>query len=430
MADNSSGRKKTVIISLLTFLLIGGSVFLFFIIQGSNDLTKPKNSNMRYDSVIRGSLAPFFRYLGLEEENPPRSVHEARLNKYLEKQSVADADMAAWLSESSGSGAPASGDSGSRSSAPSREPAVIPRMTGGGGGLSSGDGGGSSSSGGGERFAGGPDKGNTKISGAAPGGGLDSGADRRGSLGSLRSARAMLSGGLRSGSAMTAKSSWDKSFGAGGGGRGGSGGVGNMAYEKKALTGLDVIKTGDISDLKASNPVSAPGTPAASMPKLVDDKKGSEEDKGKTLADIGRDMLGNLGNGALGSPGSKGAGGVVQDPPADIKNLAEKDVSEGGYFCKNLCTADEKGNEFVAQDKEVVYKKEGEIWTATYSGEYRTGTKEHNDPYATYEQTFVVTKDSEGKISLEAVDRGTCVLVGKGGGACPKVTPAPGWQGP
>lgn len=410
MADNSKSRRKTFIVSILAFLLLGGGVFLFFIIQGSNDLTKSKNQNFEYGSVVRGSLAPFFKYIGLEEEKPARSVHEGRLARFLEKETE-NIDMASWLNSNQGdASAPAARARDSRSASARGPAAVIPRMAGGGGGGIAG-GGGSKSSGGLSRFEGGSDKGNTRISAAAssdnPGAGRGGGT-----LGSLRGAQSLLSAGLRSGSAMTARSSGDRSY-AGTTGRG-AGRGGDLAYGGSGLSKLDTIKGGDISDLKTTDP-KAGAAPASSPPKLAEDPEKAKEDLLKDLGDKLVSGAVSKGAGALGGDGgapTPASDSPVVEPPPGIKKTTE----ESEYHCKTPCTADEGGMKFMAKDNEVTYQQVGPDWIATFKGEYLAGDQPNSPHYAKYEQSFVV-----GENGLTPVNRGSCIM--PDGSNCPVITP-------
>ena len=66
MADNSSNRRKTLIISVLAFLLAGGGIFLFFVIQGSNDLTgSGKKNTFSYGFAVREAVLPLFKRMGI-----------------------------------------------------------------------------------------------------------------------------------------------------------------------------------------------------------------------------------------------------------------------------------------------------------------------------------------------------------------------------
>ena len=398
---------------MLAFLLLGGGVFLFFIIQGSNDLTKSKNQNFQYGSVVRGSLAPFFKYLGVEDEKPARSVHEGRLARFMEKETE-NIDMASWLNSNPGGGsAPPERARDSRSASARGPAAVIPRMGGGGGGGIAG-GGGSKSSGGLSRFEGGSDKGNTKISAADPS--AKPGAGRgSGTLGSLRGAQSLLSAGLRSGSAMTAKSSWDRSFGAGGGTSHSAGRGGELAYGKSGLSNLDAIKSGDISNLKTTDP-KAGNAPASSPPALAEDPEKAKEDLMKDLGEKLVSGAASKGAGALGGgdgPATPTPDSPVVEPPPDIKNTTEG--SE--YYCMTPCVADEGGLKFMARDTEVTYRQVGPDWIATFKGEYLAGDQPNSPHYANYEQSFVVS----GENGLTPINRGSCIM--PDGSNCPVITP-------
>jgi len=281
----------------------------------------------------------------------------------------------------------------------------------GGGGMPSG--GGSQSSGGGSRFEGGPSRGNTRISGAAQSGGAGAGFGK-GTLSALRGTQAMLNTGLRSGSAMTAKSSWDKSFGVGTTGRGGGGGGGGgaLSYGNKGLTGLDTIKSGEISNLKTTDPAAA-SAPSASPPKLEESKKDAASDVAKGLAS----GLTNKGAAALGGGGPQTSApqtkGTPAEPPPDIKQKTE----ESGYYCKTACCADAAGYKFMAKDDSITYQKQGDVWTATFKGEYTLGDKPDGPHYASYEQTFVIAAETG---ELTPISSGSCVL--PSGSNCPDLT--------
>ena len=240
MADNSNNRKKTLFVSVLLFLAAGGGVFLFMVIQGSNDLTKGKNNNFTYGAAAREGVSSFFKYIGgsFDDEKAMakhvEAVEEAR-ELQVETGLASSPDISDWLKPRQ-----------SAASAPVK-PTAVPKM--GGGGLSGGvggGGGGSRSSGGVSRFGEGGNSGNTKISAATgAGGGL---VNSKGAIGSLANARAVIGEGLRSGSAMTAKTKWDSSFGVGHTGKGSE-----LAYGKGGLVNLDGIKKGEIDNLKVKD---------------------------------------------------------------------------------------------------------------------------------------------------------------------------------
>ena len=247
MADNSSNKKKTLVVSMLAFLLLGGGVFLFFIIQGSNDLTGAGKSSFHYGGAARESVASFFKSIGVipDEGAVTQKYQDARMKVrgFLEDGSKAETDVSDWMA-STNSGAP----SGSGSSPRSAGVSSVPKMSGAAGsGVGGAGGGGSKSAGGVSRFGEDGAAGNTKVSGAKTQS-TAGGAGGKGTLGTLKNARAMLGEGLKSDSAMTARSKWGQSFGLGGGGGSKSG---ELAYGKSGLVNLDKIKSGEIASLKA-----------------------------------------------------------------------------------------------------------------------------------------------------------------------------------
>lgn len=246
MADNSNGRKKALAVSVLAFLFIGGGVFLFFIVQGSNDLAKSGKSNFHYGGAARESVVSFFRSVGLvpDEDEALTKQKTARMaaRGFLEDGGQAVADVSDWMA-SNNSGAPsASAYRGSGS------PTSVPKMAGTSGSPVGGSGGGGTkSAGGSSRFGEGNTAGNVNVSAKAqPGAG---GPADKGTMATLKNARAMLGEGLKSDSAMTARSKWGQSFGVGPAGGKSSG---DLAYGKSSLVNLDKIKSGQIASLKAA----------------------------------------------------------------------------------------------------------------------------------------------------------------------------------
>jgi len=244
MADNSNNRKKALIISVLAFLFAGGGIFLFFVVQGANDITGAgKRSAFSYGNVARGAVNSFFRTVGFMEDDPiveygpgkrplPQSVLEAKILKAELSASAADADLRTW------GGIKGSGGSSSKSTVPKMAGKAAPPVGGAGGA--------SKSAGGVTRFGAGSGQGMTKASGAVK---SAEGTTEKGTLASLQNAKAMLGEGLRSGSASTARDKWGQSFGVSS--SGGKGSV--LAYNKTGLVNLDKIKSGEIASLKMSN---------------------------------------------------------------------------------------------------------------------------------------------------------------------------------
>ena len=136
MADNSNNRKKALIISVLAFLFAGGGIFLFFVVQGANDITGAgKRSAFSYGNVARGAVNSFFRTVGFMEDDPiveygpgkrplPQSVLEAKILKAELSASAADADLRTW------GGIKGSGGSSSKSTVPKMAGKAAPPVGG------------------------------------------------------------------------------------------------------------------------------------------------------------------------------------------------------------------------------------------------------------------------------------------------------------
>ena len=416
MADNSKSKKKGVFLLLGAFLLAGGGVFLFFIIQGADDLKGDKNKNFSYGNVIREGVSPFFKFLGMtdNDEGSALAFKERMKGRGVEIADASSVDVSDWMTPAAGGGAAAVAAKGGGRSASASAPTSVPRMNGGGRGGLPGGGGASKSSGGTSGFSGSSGGSGTRVTAGQTGqGGAES---AKGTLGALRNSQSMLSAGLRSGSAMTAKSKWDRSFGLGTtSGRGGS--SGSMAYDKGGLVGLDKIKSGEITDLKTSGGVSGANAPAASMPKLEDDGKKST---GDPLADsvkaVAQKSMGDALNGAV-----KGLTGTASDgnrsvagntPPVDVKSLTEK-PSPNGPYCPNGCTGTgETGKKYTYKDTAVTYENYSGVWTAKYEGEqvYPDGTK------VSYSDIMVVTPGGEPELTcIRSVENGKTVFSGSEG---------------
>ncbi|MHB0994964.1 MAG: hypothetical protein ACYC2I_01200 [Elusimicrobiales bacterium] len=235
MTGSSNDRKKALVVFMLLFLVSGGGVFLFFVVQGSNDLIG-KGKEFSYGGAAREGVSSFFKYVGLSssEEGIVSESGKIRAESkgiVLGEPLVPPADVSDWMAPSA-----------SKSKAPST-PTSVPRMASGrlsgAGGIG---GGGSKSSGGLSRYGEGSGLGNTRI---GKGGAGDAGVDK-GTLSSLHNAKSALGVGLRSGSASTAKSQWGTAFGEGGG-KGGQ-----LSYASGGLVKLDTIKKGEVGSLKTS----------------------------------------------------------------------------------------------------------------------------------------------------------------------------------
>ncbi len=368
MADNSGNRKKTLIVSVLAFLFIGGGVFLFFIIQGSDDITGAgRKNNFAYGFSVRDAVLPLFKRLGISTyEDEIVVATKKRLEARgidLSPETSAPADVSDWMANSAG-GAPSASGASPRAGA-----TAVPRMTGAGS-LGGGSGGGTKSEGGVSRFGDGAASGNTKISA-----GMQSraaGPAGKGTLGALKNARAILGEGLRSDSAMTASSKWGQSFGVGGSASGKSG---DLAYAKTGLVSLDKIKSGEISSLKMDSKGSLKTTDVSSPVKdaegtakaLAGDKKAKEDMDAKMKADMAQQAIQAAADAAT-KPGEKPAGNDARDPPKppeEVANIANNKEPPDGKFCPGGCQM-AGGGSYKDNDPDV--KKDGSTWTVTYSG--------------------------------------------------------------
>ncbi len=305
--NRSNGRKKALLVSVLAFLLTGGAVFLFFVIQGSRELTGANRKGaFTYGEAAREGASSFFKLIGFDDVE---SITSAGEKERLREKEYSEAGLLDTLA----SAQPAAAEEAVPWGAPSASgrpaaPSNIPKMGGSTAGLGAMGGAGTRSSGGASRFGGDSGAGNTRVSAAAK----DSGPEvaGKGTLASLVKTRALLGDGLRSGSANTAKGKWDASFGVGRSGSGGS----DLAYGKAGLVGLDKIKKGEVDNLKTTD-IKSLKTPEVGAP--VKDKEAEAKDKAakdakKAVEDAVTKGMASSVAGAMGqglSAGAKPAGG-------------------------------------------------------------------------------------------------------------------------
>ncbi|PIU19666.1 MAG: hypothetical protein COT18_06305, partial [Elusimicrobia bacterium CG08_land_8_20_14_0_20_59_10] len=266
-------RKKGVYLLMALFLAGGGGIFLYFILQGAEDM-KGGPGNFSYGTVVREGVSSFFRSVGAlagddDETKRKLALHKAKMEALEASQS--SVDISDWMGKAAPAGKQSSAPAG-RPSASSRPPTSVPKMSGrggggvGGGGGTKSSGGASGSSKGASKFTAGSSGGNLKISdGKSAQGGP--GKKDGGTLGSLRNAQATLKGALQTSSAMTAKTQWGRSFAGGSSKSGGGSGGALGAYGKSGLVSLDNIRSGEISDLKTTEG----SAPAASAAKAIPD---------------------------------------------------------------------------------------------------------------------------------------------------------------
>jgi len=374
MADNSNNRKKAFLVSVLAFLLIGGGVFLFFIIQGSNDLTASKNKKFEFGSAAREEVSSFFKSLGFTaDETEAAAKYKDKVETSKDIKLEASTGMSDWMNK------PAASAASSGPGSP-RGHTSVPTMGGGSlSGAGGGGGGGSSSSGGASRFGEGSGAGNTSIKAASGGSG---GPVGKGAMASLTGAKALLGEGLRSGSAMTAKGKWDSSFGVGSGSKGGN----EMSYAGKGLVALDGIKKGEIGNLKMADAKSLKVPDAG---KFQEDKGAESKDptlqaaKDKASDDAKKAAAQSLAQAA--AQGLSGASGTANDPKASgtTRSGGDTPAASGGEKPPDTIMAavkgaalfqktDMGGGESYQDTKADITKDAHGDWNVNYTGTYTT----------------------------------------------------------
>ncbi|MDA8132036.1 MAG: hypothetical protein M0011_11085 [Elusimicrobia bacterium] len=341
MTYNSNSRKKTLLISMLAFLLVGGSIFLFFVVQGADELTgKNKNKSFSYGDAAREGVSSFFKSVGIlpEEEKKLSDSAVSRLDtRGLPLSDLglggAKTDISDWMAKD-GSRTSASA-SASRPSAPANIAKMAQKPLSGVGGSG---GAGSKSSAGLSRFGEGSGSGEASVSASAGAG--KAGTTDKGTMASLKNARALLSQGLQSGSAMTAKDKWNQSFGAGGAKTANGG---QLAYNKSGMVSLDKIKSGEIESLKMdkANTFGAPDVPkmekAAGANEIDQDTKKKEDMKAEMNKQIMEGAIKSMGDAMEKSmkdrPGDPAADRADSSRPPDAVMNASENVT-----CEKGCT--------------------------------------------------------------------------------------------
>ena len=381
MQDNSANRRKTLIVSVLLFLVAGGGVFLFFVIQGSNDLTRTgKRNSFSYGEAAREGVSSFFKSVGFvpdEEAKLSQSAIDRNKDRGLPLDNLGivdpNPDMKDWMAKADQPRA-----SGSASYGGSGAPTAVPRMAGGSmGGVVVG-GGGSKSAGSVTRFGEGSGEGATSVSNRTQA--AAAGQKDKGTLGALKNARALLGEGLRSGSAMTASSKWNQSFGVGNGG----GKSGELAYNKTGLVSLDKIKSGEIADLKLDK---KGGLKAAEVSSPVKDEEGTKkalqgdaavqaaaeekkkDNEKKEMASALTNAAGDAANNALNSKpgGPSGGGGDSRALTPEGGAAAPKAVMDSinNVTCGAGCSTD-KGDKYTDTQRDINCNSGG--CTCVFSG--------------------------------------------------------------
>ena len=407
-ANTNSGRRKALIASVLVFLFLGGGIFVFFVFQGLGDLKGDAKTDFNYGFNVRNAVLPVFEYFGLAENEADRA--EATKKRIKERgldASLLDepqADISDWMAKGGG-GEKGGRHSGAFSAHSARTD--IPKMGGGLSGPGGAGGGASKSSADISRFGGGADSGNVRIS-RIGGSGTESAKDK-GTLKALGNVRAALGEGLRSGSAMTARSKWDQGFVSGVTGKQG----GDLAYGKPGLVKLDHIKSGDIADLKTTDPgslkIAEPGKPERDTENEAKAAAASgEKDAAKSMADA----AGKAVSGAAAGGGGSGPKTADQDPnstpPPEVLALGAKPKSEGGNYCPGGCSC---GQGCTFKDSAPVYLKTSDGWNVGYIGQ-QTGADGKTisyvdvcklNPGGTTPSTLVATREGDSPDALVTV---------------------------
>lgn len=378
MASNLDNRKKAMIISVLAFLVAGGGVFLFFIVQGSNDLTgKGKNARFSYGSAAREGVSSFFRSVGLfPEERPELSASAVdRLDSRglpLDMLGITDPnpDISDWMGKDK-SRASASASGPNRPAKPTKiakmSRKALPGVGRGGGG--------SKSAGSVSRFGAGSGSGETSISDDTEAG--KTGKTGKGTLGALKNSKNLLAQGLRSDSAHTARDKWGQSFGVDGNKAAG----GKLAYNKGGLVDLDKIKSGDIASLKMDKSKSLT-TPDVTSP--IKDKDGTKaalsNDKNvkKAAADKLKEQMANdlansaasaVTNGAAGDkPDDKAAPGPGADDSGRPEGMSDEvwDNINGGTCGEGADCSTAGGDKYTDASRSI--QKDGDNWICEWTG--------------------------------------------------------------
>ncbi|MEW5950574.1 MAG: hypothetical protein GX447_07925 [Elusimicrobia bacterium] len=299
------GRRKVFIVSVLVFLLLGGSVSIFFMIKGVDDLKDRPGFSFEYSSFPKKAMFALLKNTGFvdgEKIDPKITAFVKELEKkifpeFSDENSIASPDeQAEKLYPKSAS---------SSSAAPYMPSEKIKSSISGGGTMASG--GGTKTEGLSGGFSGsGPSQGLT-VSGSS----AQSAAKSQNSqklLSRLDYMSSNIKEGLRSGSSSQAKFKWDQSY------------VGNMGGSKQgkyseAVTNLDKIR-GEVVDLKAAE-TGGLHAPEPGEPKSDNPNSGKDDEVKKSLTDqmkkdmakgVVSSMFSGLSNSMSGNSNSQGEG--------------------------------------------------------------------------------------------------------------------------
>lgn len=389
MADNEKKRRKTLLISMLVFLVSGGGIFLFFVIQGANDLTGAgKQAMFSYGYAVRDAVTPLFKALGVIPDDSKLSKSAvARLKARglpVDENGLKQAapDVSDWMARG--------GKNGSASGGGALPHTNVPHMAGSRlSGLGGAGGGSSKSSHSINRFGASGDSTKTTMSGAGASGGA--GASAPGALSSLRNARSLLTTGLTSGSAMTAKGAWDRSFGVNSAAAGGK----TLAYRDQGLVNLDKIKSGAIADLKMGNTATLAPSKVSDPTK---DKSGTDQAlsqdqqfQNALKQKMAAAALQQAADAAVNStnqqsPASGNSGGDT-DKPKDVNQATWDSIKNG--TCPSGCPTNDGNSTFTDASRAITKNQDGTV-TCVFSG---TQTNNATGSKISYSDTVTYNAD-------------------------------------
>lgn len=416
----SLGKKKSLVVGILSFLLAGGAMFLFMVMQGTKDIKNADaRMNFSYGNVIAEAVAPLFEALGVTDKNDEAKGIRNRLASRAPEMPL---DISDWITEGkdsssdkNGSSTASDGENSSggygSASAPSSEPYRKMEAALGSGGFGGG-GRSQTSSNGMTSFSKGAEDDAINIRGgsasSAKGSSLPSGKKKGVEV--LKASRKMLSAGLTSGSANTARGEWSAAFGEGrSSSKSGqlSGFAGSKtdldSYKDAGLTSLDKIKSGEINDLKMSDiDGKHVSVPDAGVPAIADEANGeSQKDDKASMEDVLKDAAGTAMKGAASSESNALSGssssGSKQNlvPPDDIKNIAEAKAPNGPWNPKTTEKMDAGDYEYYFKDsKPEYYQTPKGNWVVTYAGVetriYKDENGKERKEKITYSDSFVL----------------------------------------
>ena len=99
------GRKKSLVVGILAFLLAGGAMFVLMTFQGAKDIKNTDaKMNFSYGNVIAGAVAPLFEALGITDDKS--ELEEATRKRVYERSPEQFAlNLADWTGEGAASAA-------------------------------------------------------------------------------------------------------------------------------------------------------------------------------------------------------------------------------------------------------------------------------------------------------------------------------------